>query len=243
MKFGSELPQKLRRVFMYLCGDYHFANKKLDYTEYWEQLTNKEEWEIILPSKLKFMEGLIAQGSSVLDVGCGDGSLLYHLSQTRGIRGEGIDISEKGVAIAQSRGIEARVADATSGEFSVDRSYDYIIISEVLEHLPNAEEVVLKLRDAFDKRLIITIPNSGFLGERLRLLIGRFPKQWVYHPGEHVRFWTVADFLSWADQLGLRVEAYHGLADDYYDVKVRIWKYYPKLFSRYIVYELSRQTG
>ena len=102
--------------------------------------------------------------------------------------------------------------------------------------MPNPEQLILKLRGRFRKYLIITIPNTGFAGERLRLLLGRFPKQWALHPSEHLRFWTVTDFIFWCQQLGFRVEKYYGILDEFYDIKIKVWKYYPKLFSRYILY-------
>ena len=99
-----------------------------------------------------------------------------------------------------------------------------------------------KLKGKFRKQLIITIPNTGFLGERLRLAFGRFPKQWVLHPSEHLRFWTVTDFMFWCDQLGYKVDRYYGLLDEYYNDKINLWKYYPRLFSRYIVYTITEKS-
>ena len=107
--FGSELQTKLRRIVTYLHGSYPFTSETLDYTEYWDQLSQGEEWQIVAPSKLRFMEGLVDEGSSMLDIGCGDGSLLYHLSRTRNIRGEG------GVDLVEDGGLHQEVDKAVEG--------------------------------------------------------------------------------------------------------------------------------
>jgi hypothetical protein len=89
----------------------------------------------------------------------------------------------------------------------------------------------------FSRRLLITIPNTGAINDRLRLLFGRFPKQWILHPSEHLHFWTVTDFLFLCRQLGFKVGKVYGLYDPYYNLGcLKLWKYYPKLFTRYIRY-------
>jgi len=129
----------------------------------------------------------------------------------------------------------------TEEGFQLPGTYDYAVISEVLEHLPNPEQLMFKLKGKVNKYIIITVPNTGFIGERLRLLFGRFPKQWVIHPSEHIRFWTVADFIYWCDQLGFKVESYHGMLDEFYDIKIKVWKYWPRLFARYVLYKVKMQ--
>ena len=87
----------------------------------------------------------------------------------------------------------------------LDRTYDTILISEVLEHIAEPERVVTGVRDHVGLRLILTFPNIAYLPHRLRLLFGSFPVQWGWHPGEHLRFWSLSDFTWWLDQLGYEV--------------------------------------
>jgi len=232
---------KLKRVYAYLFKGFPFENEAFDYDGYWEQLSVSEEHPSSI-FKLKLIESLIEKDSSVLDMGCGDGTLLQYLVNTRSIRGKGMDISEKGIELTRQKGIAAEKANLAEEGLTITGTYDYIILSEVIEHLPKPEELIKMLKGKFTKRLIITIPNTGFIGERLRLLFGRSPKQWVYHPSEHLRFWTADDFLYWTGQLGLEVEKYYGLLDEYYDIKLPLWKYYPRLFSRYILYLIKEKT-
>ena len=230
--------EKLRRVYAYMFGGFPFVGEDFDYEGYWDRLS-QDGSRPVSQYKLELIGSLIDEGSSVLDIGCGDGALLHYLRETRGIEAHGIETSEKAIWLAMEKGIRVDRADITQREFELAESYDFIVASEVIEHLPRPEELMSKLSGHFRKRLIITIPNTGFLGERLRLFFGRFPKQWVLHPSEHLRFWTVVDFVFWCEQLGFRVERYYGMLDEYYDIKVKLWKYYPRLFSRYILYTIK----
>ena len=53
------------------------------------------------------------------------------------------------------------------------------------------------------KGVFFSVPNSGYISYRLRLLFGSFPVQWKIHPGEHLRFWTYKDIKWWLKQLNL----------------------------------------
>lgn len=236
----NSLVTKLGKICAYLFRNFPFNARVLDYQWYWEELGSTKE-EVASQFKLRLITKMIDEGTMVLDVGCGDGTLLYHLKKEKSIEEKGIDVSEKAVTLARQKGIDAEKADVTREDFVIKESYDYIIISEVLEHLPNPEGLILKVKGRFKKYLVVTIPNTGFIGERLRLLLGRFPKQWVLHPAEHLRFWTVKDFIYWCEQLGFRVESYYGLFDEYYDIKLPLWRWYPRLFSRYILYKVSKK--
>jgi methionine biosynthesis protein MetW len=226
---------KLERVLAYLFREYGFKDAPFDYDGYWEQLSRSEEHPAS-QYKLRLIESLIDEGSSVLDMGCGDGTLLYHLTRAKNIRGHGLELSATGVELTKKKGLSVDQVDLSDKTLEINGHYDYIISSEVMEHIPEPEAMIKRLKGKFNKYLIISVPNTGFLGERLRLLFGKAPKQWVYHPSEHLRFWTVSDFLFWIEQLGLKVDRYYGLLDEYYDIKIPLWKWSPRLFSRYILY-------
>lgn len=234
-----------KKVGQYLFGDFSYVDEfgaTLDYEAYWkaQELTaTNPGWQAVLAYKWRFIAGLIEQGSTVLDLGCGDGSLLAFLRQHRSVRPYGLELSQKASELARQKGLEVIEADLTRGPVSLPQ-VDYIIISEVLEHIPNPEAVLLQVRDRFNKRLIVDVPNTGALNDRLRLLLGRFPKQWVFHPGEHLRFWTVSDFLTMSRQLGFRTRAYGLYAPPYQFAGLKLWRWYPRLFSRYVLYVMEK---
>lgn len=229
--------EKIGRIWKYLFGDFPFVENSqalLDYEDYWHRRA-KEEPSPLSP-KFKLISDIIEPGSSILDIGCGDGTLLCYLRQEKDAKVLGIEISQKAVDLAKAQGVEVIRADITDDGFNLTKSFDYIIMTDVLEHLPNAEEVMLKLKGKFSKYLLVSLPNSAFVVDRLRLLFGRFPKQ-AMHPSEHLRFWAVPDFTFYCQQLGFKVEKYYGVQIQFYEFLPKLfWKYYPKLFSRAILY-------
>jgi methionine biosynthesis protein MetW len=205
----------------------------MDYEEYW----NKRVPDIVMP-RFRLIARQIARGSSVADIGCGDGSLLRFLARERETRGWGTDVSAAGVALATERGTDATVGDITDPEFQIAGPFDYIVISEVLEHIAEPEEVLKRLRPSVGRAMIVTLPNTGYIEHRLRLLFGRFPVQWMFHPGEHLRFWTLADFKDTAAVTGYRVTVVLPALGWFPFARLL-----PSLFASQIVYVLEPAVG
>ena len=158
-------------------------------------------------------------------MGCGDGSFILNLQRLKNnITAEGVDVSENAIQIAKSRGVNASVLDISSNTDKIKDKFDYIVIAEVLEHIVNPEDVMTVIKDKYTKGVIITIPNIAWGFYRLRLLFGKFPMDWLYHPGEHIRFWSLPDVRWWLTQ---------AFADDF---TYEIVKVYPRgglpLFNR-----------
>lgn len=207
---------------------------KIDYDEYWKHrgfVINKklkEREEIILSN--------IPKGSSVLDIGCGNSLLPVKLKE-KGVNINVADISEDVLTGFSKYGIKSAKIDLLKPELINISSYDYIILSEVLEHLSNPEDVLGVLKK-YSQNFIITIPNSAFYRYRLHLMFsGRFFTQWVYHPSEHLRFWSHTDFLDWLSALGLQVEktkASNGFT--LFGLIKNLKNWWPNLFGHQIVY-------
>jgi methionine biosynthesis protein MetW len=169
-----------------------------------------------------------------LDLGVGDGALLRYLVDTRQIEGFGLDVSQKAVDYCQQHGLNVQLADINQpiSAYLTD-DYDYVILSEIIEHLPNPEHLLNSLRPHIRRGIIVSIPNTGYHMHRMRLLFGRFPLQWVVTPGEHLRFWTRADFHWWARQLGFDVAQ-----EVPYEGTRGLKKLWPSLFAAAFVYVL-----
>ena len=235
---------KLAKIKQYLFEDFKFTSlgTTLDYNAYWEARSKADPTDEVMRNyKFNLIAQLIEPHSSVLEIGCGDGGLLAFLQERKSIIGYGVELSENACEFASKRGLKIWQIDVTKDDLSWMNTVDYVVISEVLEHIAIPEEVLLNLKEKFSKSLIVTVPNTGAINERLRLLFGRFPKQWVFHPGEHLRFWTVTDFMVMVTQLGFNVQNHQGLYDPYYNSPIKLWKRYPKLFSRYVLYVLTRK--
>lgn len=193
-------PQLLRDIF----SSKPVKLEGMDYDAYW-----RAKGEMNSTGRCPVLSSLVTTGASVLDIGCGEGATLKYLREKNGARGRGVDISAQAVAMAGEKGVDAVRADASAPEFEVDAVYDHIIISEVLEHIPNPEQLLAKVKDKFKVSLLISIPNSAYYLHRLRLLFGRVPVQWVWHPGEHLRFWSLTDFRETLEQAGFEIISVH----------------------------------
>lgn len=177
--------------------------KNFDIEDYWR--TRGFKINTSLRPRHKIFFGWVKPDSSVLDIGCGDNSVVLELKEKKNCRVQVADFSDLILKEWESHGVEGiKLNLDDTNNIALTKQYDYIILSEVLEHLREAEIVLEKLKQ-FGEHLVISIPNSAFYRFRLCLLKGRFFTQWVYHPAEHVRYWSHIDFLDWLDACGLKV--------------------------------------
>lgn len=211
-----------------------------DYDEYWEARVLDGRRAKVL-DRHRIIAELLPDDATVLDIGCGDGAFLAYLQQHKPrCRLMGADISSVAIGELQKLGIEGIVIDPSQPlDRQIRKGWDAVVLMEVIEHVIDAEDLVRQSLSLEPRRLFITIPNVGFLLHRLRLMCGRFPVTAImYHMKEHVRFWTVKDFLQWAPVNGLRVVSYHGQA--FRRDRLLLWliRRFPALFSDRLVYEM-----
>lgn len=140
----------------------------------------------------------IPQGASVLDLGCGDGSLLRHLQETRGVRGYGVEINDKNIVAAIRNGVNVIQGDLESGLSGFeDGAFDYVLLSQTLQAMRHTESVVQEMLRV-GREGIVSFPNFGYWKARLDVLRGRMPVsrelpyQWYDTPNVHLC--TVNDF-------------------------------------------------
>ncbi len=154
---------------------------------------------------------MIAPGSKVLDVGCGDGALLQHLAETKGIDGRGIDLRPAGVKRCVARGLSVDLGDADTDldDYPSD-AFDFVILSQTLQATRNPREVLRSLL-RIGRRAVVSFPNFGYWRVRLHLLLrGTMPvtsclsEPWYSTPNIHLC--TIYDFTVLVDELGLAVE-------------------------------------
>ena len=174
------------------------------YDKYWENRISNDVYSEPARRKAEGIKEYISSGDSVLDVGCGTGDSLEYLRETREVEGTGLDISDTALAVTSSKGFKTLNIDLTEMDTELDSIYDHIVLFEVAEHIINAETMMMKLKDKYRKGLYVSTPNLGYIAHRFRLLFGRFPLTYISDPREHVRYWTVKDFLDWSDWLGFK---------------------------------------
>jgi methionine biosynthesis protein MetW len=225
----------LRWLWAALATDYEPKSLFLsDYDQYWKDRVNKLQGvDLSYRELIDLCASEVPSGGRVLDFGCGAGDLLLELSKRLKIDAVGVDVSEIAVILARQQGVNAqRFCLNGPDDLKALGHFDIAIATEVLEHIPQAELVLVALSCVAD-RVLISIPNTGFLNYRLRLLAGRFPHQWIVHPAEHVRFWTLADFRHTVQTLGLQIVRVNGVAGG------RLGRWYPSLFAPDLFFVLS----
>jgi homoserine O-acetyltransferase len=152
----------------------------------------------------------IPRGARILDLGCGDGSLLAYLGRERGATGYGIEIDDAGVLASVANGIDVLQSDLESGLAGFDdASFDCVILSQTLQAMRHAEDIVVEMLRV-GREAIVTFPNFGHWTHRWQILKGRMPVskslpyQWYDTPNIHLC--TVADFDAFLAERGFHVE-------------------------------------
>jgi len=153
---------------------------------------------------------LIRAGEKVLDLGCGDGTLLRYLIDTRQITGRGIELSERGVLACAHRGLSVRQGnlDEGLGDYP-DGSFDTVILSQTLPYLDDPALIFREMLRV-GRRGIVSFANWGHWRCRLSLLLtGRvpvtsgLPQPW--HAAPRARPLTVRDVGDFCARQGIRI--------------------------------------
>ena len=211
----------------------------LSYDDYWEDKIDSDFYQINAYQKIRadFITKHINEEDSILDVGCGNGAVLRRIRSKMNIDCIGVDISSYALNKLESEGIKTIKKDLMDEDiFQCFDEPDHILFLEVLEHIVNSEEYLLRALEKANKSVFFSFPNTGYISFRLRFLSGKFPLQWITHPSEHVRFWTKCDLLWWLKAL----EIDHKSVISYYGGVPILNKLMPSLFSRAFIVKVAK---
>jgi methionine biosynthesis protein MetW len=182
---------------------------------------------------------LIEPKTKVLDLGCGDGTLLSHLIEAKHCHTTGIEIDEKMIYHCVEKGLTVSHDDFDSGirDFS-DKRFDYVILNESLQELLNPSKVILEALRV-GKRVIVGIPNFCTLNARCQIFFrGRvpvtneLPYQWYNTP--NLRFLSLKDFRAFCRDNAIRIVKEVAIG------KTAKMPFFPNLFANIGIYLLEK---
>jgi methionine biosynthesis protein MetW len=153
--------------------------------------------------------GWINMGSSVLDLGCGDGTLLRYLKDTRRITGYGVEIDDASILACVKNGVNVVQSDLERGLSGFeDNSFDYVVLSQTLQAMKNSE-IIMREMLRVGREGIVTFPNFGYWKNRVEVVKGRMPVsenlpyEWFDTPNVHLC--SMADFERFCAERDIRV--------------------------------------
>jgi methionine biosynthesis protein MetW len=153
--------------------------------------------------------GWVPRGARVLDLGCGDGSLLRSLWQEREAPGYGVEIDDGRVIACVENDVNVLQVDLESGlSLFADGSFEYVILSQTLQAVRHTE-ATLREMVRVGREAIVSFPNFGHWNARLQLALGRMPVskslpyEWYETPNVH--HCTITDFEDLCRRLDIRI--------------------------------------
>jgi len=151
----------------------------------------------------------VERGARVLDLGCGDGSLLRYLWQVRQAPGYGVEIADERVLACVANDVNVLQVDLESGlSLFADGSFDCVVLSQTLQAMRH-QEAILREMLRVGREVIVSFPNFGHWSARLQVLLGRMPVsetlpyEWYETPNLH--HCTITDFEDLCRKLGFRI--------------------------------------
>ena len=168
-----------------------------------------------MKKEFKIISELIENNTRVLDVGCGDGTLMKYLKDEKNVDTRGLEISKNNVQNCTSKGLSVIEGNAEKDLHQFPNlSFDYVILSQTLQAFYNPEKVIDELLRVANKA-VVTIPNFGHWIVRIHLLLKgtmpvtqNLPNEWYNTPNLHMC--TIKDFFNFCSKK--KIELYKSIA-------------------------------
>ena len=172
-----------------------------------------------MKKEFKVIADLLPQNVRVLDVGCGDGSLMNHLIKEKNIEARGLELKKENITKCIYKGLPVIEGNAeTELHQFPNQSFDFVILSQTLQAFYNPEKVLKDLL-RIGKSVIISIPNFGYWKVRTSLLFfGKMPvtktlpNSWYNTPNLHMC--TIKDLFHFCLEKNIKIKKAVGVNED-----------------------------
>ena len=169
-----------------------------------------------MKNEFKIIANLLPHQSRILDVGCGDGTLIEALIKEKNIDARGIELGEDNVKACISKGLSVIEGNAETelNQFP-DKAFDYVILSQTLQAFYQPENVLEQLL-RIGHKVIVSIPNFGYWQIRTNLLLfGKMPitkslpYSWYDTPNLHMC--SIKDFYQFCEKKNIKINRVIGI--------------------------------
>ncbi len=175
--------------------------------------------DLKMKKEFKVIADLLPNNTRVLDIGCGDGSLMSLLNEEKHIEVRGLELNQENVQECIHKGLPVIQGNAeTELHQFPDKSFDYVVLSQTLQAFYEPEKVLRNLL-RIGKSVVVSIPNFGFWKVRIKLLFfgempvtKTLPNTWYNTPNLHMC--TIKDLFNFCDEKKINIKKVVGVNEN-----------------------------
>lgn len=181
---------------------------------------------------------IVEEKSSVLDLGCGDGSLMSLLIKEKKVKAQGIEINQEMIYACVAKGLNVFLGDLDSGLADYEnKQFDFVILNQCLQQLKHPA-TALKEALRVGKKVIVGFPNFAYYKIRFQIFFqGKtpvtksLPYPWYETPNLH--FLTIRDFLEYCQKEKIKI------LKKFFICQGRLIHFLPNLFAEDAIFEIE----
>ena len=194
---------------------------------------------------LQIIASWIKPGARVLDLGCGEGDLLFYLKHNKGVNGIGIENRESKVALCIARGLSVLQGDINEEVLDYQKdAFDYVILSQTLQQVYYPGKLLKSLL-RIGKKVIVSFPNFSHWSIRMQVLMTglapkneQLPYEWYNTP--NIRVITLKDFRKFTRDQSCTVLKEVAINTNHHDTQGHIINFFSDWRATYGIFLIGK---